>query len=134
MQRIFLDANILFSAAWREASGLLKLWDAESFHLVTHAYAVEEVRRNLNHKDQLHRLDKLLKNIEVVMDDIDIVSLRIHLPEKDVPIMCAAIQAQSDILVTGDFRHFGKYYNKVVHGVRILPPAELFRGKGEQPD
>ncbi len=35
MDRLFLDANVLFSAAYRDDSGLQRLWDLSDVELVT---------------------------------------------------------------------------------------------------
>jgi uncharacterized protein len=45
------------------------------------------------------------------------------LPLEDAPILGAALRAGSDILLTGDSRHFGHLYEAHVHGMRIAPPA-----------
>ena len=45
MLRVFLDANVLFSAAWREGAGLLKLWETPGIRLLTSGHAAEEARR-----------------------------------------------------------------------------------------
>lgn len=42
------------------------------------------------------------------------------LPDKDAPILAAAVAAQADILVTGDRTHFGHLYGKVIGGLRVL--------------
>jgi hypothetical protein len=44
LDRIFLDANVLFSAAYLENSGLGRLWQLEGVELLSSAYAVEEAR------------------------------------------------------------------------------------------
>ena len=41
MDRVFLDANVLFSAAYRQDSSLLRLWELKDVELVTSAYAFE---------------------------------------------------------------------------------------------
>jgi predicted nucleic acid-binding protein len=43
--RAVLDTNVLFSAAWRADSGLTRLWEIASIHLVTSPYAADEVER-----------------------------------------------------------------------------------------
>jgi uncharacterized protein len=48
----------------------------------------------------------------------------IDLPEKDIPILLAAIDGAATHLLTGDREHFGPYYRQEVAGVLILPPAE----------
>lgn len=50
MTRVFLDANVLFSAAWRTGCGLTRLWHIESNRLVTSPYAANEAERNLARK------------------------------------------------------------------------------------
>jgi hypothetical protein len=42
MDRVFLDANVLFSAAYREGAGLLKLWKLGRAELITSEYAADE--------------------------------------------------------------------------------------------
>jgi hypothetical protein len=47
MDRLFLDANVLFSAAYRLKAGLLQLWDLDDTVLCGSHYAVEAGRINL---------------------------------------------------------------------------------------
>jgi hypothetical protein len=47
VDRVFLDANVLFSAAYKDAAPLAALWQIPGCRLLTSAYAVEEARRNL---------------------------------------------------------------------------------------
>jgi hypothetical protein len=46
----------------------------------------------------------------------------VTLPDKDRPILAAAIEARCDVLITGDIRDFGPYLNRPQQtgGVRIL--------------
>lgn len=123
---LFLDANILFSASYRENSGLLKLWQIKSVKLVSSSYAVEEARRNIDSPSQKERLDKLLKQLTQVFPyhlDIELPE-DIELREKDKPILLAAISAKVDFLITGDVRDFGKFFGKKIGGVTILPPSD----------
>jgi uncharacterized protein len=48
MDRLFLDANVLFSAAYRPDAGLLQLWKLEDVALCSSHYAAEEARLNLS--------------------------------------------------------------------------------------
>jgi hypothetical protein len=48
--RVFLDANVLFLAAWRSDSGLTRLRQIASLHLVTLPCAADEAERNLARK------------------------------------------------------------------------------------
>src|SRR5437879_2519148 len=47
MDRLFLDANVLFSAAYRPNPGLLKLWKLKNVILCSSRHALEEARINL---------------------------------------------------------------------------------------
>lgn len=66
MDRLFLDANVLFSAAYRAGAGIKKLWALEDCVLLTSNYAIEEARRNLGTPEQLKRLAALLQKVEQV--------------------------------------------------------------------
>ena len=66
MDRVFLDANVIFSAAYRPDSGLAVLWRRAGATLLTSAYAVDEARRNLPGPDQHRRLDALVGACEIV--------------------------------------------------------------------
>jgi hypothetical protein len=53
----------------------------------------------------------------------------ISLPEKDVPIIFAAMEAHATHLLTGDVRHFGPYLGKKIEGVAIVLPGEYLRAR-----
>ena len=91
---MFLDANVLFSAAYRADSGLRRLWRLPGTALVSSAYAVEEARRNLHEPSQRDRLDRLLVSLRPVPEARDrAVPDRVTLPAKDRPILLAAMAA-----------------------------------------
>jgi hypothetical protein len=60
VDRIFLDANVLFSAAYRENSGLVEIWRLKGVRLLSSSYAIEEARRNLVAADQRYWLRRLV--------------------------------------------------------------------------
>lgn len=129
MDRVFLDANVLFAVAYRPDARLRRLWELPGIQLVTSAYAVEETRRNLDHRQQHASLEQLLRVVEVapgIPTHRHVASL-VTLPKKDQPILLAAIESRATHLLTGDVTHFGRYYGQIVEGVRILPPAEYLR-------
>ncbi len=128
---LFLDANVLFSAAYRSAAGLRRLWSLPNVRLVTSAYALEEARRNLPDPQRQADLKELVRQVEITDKTTSLRPADLPspgLPGKDVPILGAAIAAGASHLLTGDFRHFGPIYGQTIHGVRILPPAEYLRG------
>jgi len=126
MARVFLDANILFSAAWREGSGLVRMWQLGDVVLVSSAYALEEATRNLETDAQRARLRGLSGSLEVLSSQPGMqVPDGVDLPDKDVPILAAAIGAACDFLLTGDVRHFSKLLDQKVGGVTILLPSRF---------
>jgi len=54
----------------------------------------------------------------------------VALPEKDVPILLAAIEARATHLLTGEVRHFGSYFGQRIEGILVLPPGEYLRRQG----
>ncbi|MFN0071463.1 MAG: putative toxin-antitoxin system toxin component, PIN family [Chloroflexota bacterium] len=130
MDQVFLDANVLFSAAYRSDTPLRKLFSLPKVMLVTSAYALEEARRNLASEQQRAELEQLCKSIEVV----SVLPLQgespilVQLPENDRPILWAAITVRASHLLSGDFKAFGRFYGQTIEGVAIMPPAEYLKG------
>ncbi|MCK5651750.1 MAG: DNA-binding protein [Gemmatimonadetes bacterium] len=131
MDRLFLDANVLFSAAYRPDAGVARLWEVSGAVLVTSSYAVEEARRNLHGEDQRRRFDALLKKVEVGEAMMLPPELRgeVDLPEKDWPVLGGAAATGATHLITGDVRHFGRYFGERPLGVLIMKPADYFQGR-----
>jgi uncharacterized protein len=97
--------------------------------LCSSRYAVEETKANLATAGQLERLQTLIAKLELVDTDYSLRTSpdEISLPEKDRPILLAAIAAGASHLVTGDLRHFGPLFGKSVRGVLILSPASYLK-------
>ena len=101
-----MDANVLFSAAYRSDAGLRKLWRLAGVRIVTSAYALEDTRRNLSQPPQHRELDELLGCVEVVPTAAPTDHLlfsSVELPNKDRPVLLAAIGVGATHLLTGDF-------------------------------
>ena len=126
MDRLFLDANVLFSAAYRPASGLLLLWKLESI-LCSSRYALEEARINLTEEGQQTRLARLAEVVKLFEPSERTLPSGISLPEKDQPILLAAMEAQATHLLTGDVRHFGQCFGKRIEGIAVMLPGEYLR-------
>jgi len=130
--RLFLDANVLFSAAHRSAGNaraLFLLAEQGRVELLASRFAVEEARRNLSLKypDRQEELGSLLAWIELASEPTPALVERARaagVPDKDAPILGAAIGARVDALVTGDRRHFDALLGQIVQGVRVLLPAQ----------
>lgn len=127
--RLFLDANVLFSAALsREgaASNLFAFAGAGACELVTSAFVVAEVTRNLRVKapEALGRWERLITSVGVVVEaDARLVDrIAVALPAKDRPVLAAALGCRATVLVTGDRRHFGSLFGRAIGGTVVLPP------------
>lgn len=126
MHGLFLDANVLFSAAYREDAPLRRLWNQPGVELVTSAYALLEAERHLE-AEQRTWLRGRMRGVRLVPDapshELPTTAL---LRDKDVPILAAAIAARATHLITGDRRDFGAYYGKRLGGLLVLPPRDYF--------
>jgi predicted nucleic acid-binding protein len=129
-RRVFLDANVLFSAAYREGAGLVALWRLPGVTLLTSAYAAEEARRNLDSEEQRARLAGLLARMNVVAEPAEVpLPKDLRLAAKDEPILRAAIASGATHLLTGEWRDFGEWIGKKVAGVKIQTPGEFLRSR-----
>lgn len=129
MDRLFLDANVLFSAAYREDAGLVELWELEDIELVTSAYAFEEARRNLNDAEQVERLQGLIRRLSIVPESDVGLPDSLELREKDAPILRAALASEASHIITGDRRDFGRYFGKQIVGIWVMPPRHYLETK-----
>ncbi|MGE4242841.1 PIN domain-containing protein [Ramlibacter sp.] len=128
--RVFLDANILLSAARSDGAirALLRLLREAGHQLVVDAFVMEEARRNLERKvpDALSSLERLTTVLECAsmraMPDPEAAWLA-WLPAKDRPVLASASLLRCDFLITGDRTHFGAGYGRNFEGVVLLSPA-----------
>ena len=130
MDRLFLDANVLFSAAYKPDARVLRLWRLENVVLCSSRYALEEALVNLAEEIQRRRLSQLIGKLQLYDPSERPFPRGITLPEKDEPILLASIEARADYLLTGDFRHFGPYFGKRIEGVVIASPAYYLKIRG----
>lgn len=129
--RVLLDANVLFSAA--KSGGAVRAFLTElrscGHTLVADGYVMGEARRNLEAKFPAAMVDfeQVLEGVEASAHASRPLAAGIapDLPEKDRPVLAAAILHQCHILLTGDKTHFGPFYGQTVEGVEIHSPASL---------
>jgi hypothetical protein len=106
----FLEANVLLSAAWRAHAALQRLWRLDEVELLSSGHAVEEALRNLDTAAQRGRLTRLLRRVQLVEPEHFTLPRGVRLPEKDLPILLAAIDGGATHLLTGGWEHFGPYF------------------------
>jgi hypothetical protein len=95
-------------------------------------------RPRVGESEQIKRLDRflaLLRSMQVIPDPEDFaLPDGIVLPDKDRPVLAAAIVAQATHLLTADKAHFGRYFGQTVAGVLILPPDRYLQGRSRPVD
>lgn len=115
MIRIFLDANVIFTAAHNpdgKDALLIEVAAQLSWQIMTSRLAEEEARRNIANKypQSLPWLAPILASIEIIPGG-EGLNCPLDLPAKDRPIFEAALLGGATHLLTGDIRHFGPYMN-----------------------
>ena len=114
--RVFLDANVLFTAAHNpkgKAAFIIELGAAGHFSLFTSDAARKEAERNLRAKypDAFPLLVALIDRITLVTADLS-APFPDGLPIKDAVIFQAASTCSATHFLTGDLRHFGPFMNQ----------------------
>ena len=130
MDRLFLDACVVFSAAYTPASPLGRLWKLTDVALLASPLVLEEARRNLAvlRPDRLGNLERLAGKLGLVTASLTQVPPEAkRVPAKDLPILLAALAGRATHLLTVDKKHFGALFGKTVGPVLILPPGEYLR-------
>jgi predicted nucleic acid-binding protein len=130
--RLFLDANVLFTAAHNpdgKAAFIISLGDRGAWTLHTSSLAVEESRRNLRVKypSTEKNLTELLSHVTVVSEAAGAFPCPKGLDVKDHPIFQAAYACRATHLITGDLAHFGSRMEKPhkTFGIVIITAARF---------
>ncbi len=116
MKRVFLDANVLFTAVHNpggKAAFIVELGKAGHFSLFTSDVAREEAERNLaiKYPGTLPLLSILLAGVTLVTADLS-TPFPDALPKKDAVIFQAAVTCGATHFLTGDMQHFGPLMNR----------------------
>lgn len=129
MERVFLDANVLVSAALKPGSRLASLWTLPGVRLFASPHVLAEARRNVPEPDAADRLEVLISALVVLPAEPADFPIEDDpgLPPKDRPVLLAAIVSVADVLLTGDITHFGRCLGSTVNGVRVMLPGEYLR-------
>ena len=127
--RLFLDTNVLFSAAYSEDSDFQRLWQLADTTLIISTYILNEVLRHIAEPSRLERLGRLLTDLEIIENwaHVSLPDEMATLRQKDIPVIQAAIAAQATHLITGDRHDFGDYFGQTIEDVEITRPAEYLR-------
>jgi len=131
MRRLFLDANVLFTAVHNpdgKAALIIALGSEGVWELRTSALAVEEARRNIavKYPALLAHFDELLLAM-IMTSEQPGLPFPEGLIEKDRPIFQAAFGCKATHLITGDTAHFGRFMTKPNNslGIIVMTPAQF---------
>jgi len=132
---VFLDANVLFSAAIGGPAFelILALATEKTIVLTTTRACLAEAETNLERKrpEALSALAGVLARVSIERgaedDHTEWAAALVH--ADDVHVLAAARAAEADVLVTGDVTHFGVLMERDDLGIRIRTPrAFLLEG------
>jgi uncharacterized protein len=133
VSRVFLDANVLFSAAISDrgpSRAIFELADQyDGISLIVTEYVLEEALTNLQAKrpNGVSTLLALLDGIGFVHEPpeelLGVLEDRLSDP-KDVPVLAGALYAGADVLVTADQKHFKTMYGERLGGCIVLPTPD----------
>jgi uncharacterized protein len=137
--RVFLDANVLFTAAYSPdglSALLVELGVTGRVALVTSPLAIVEAERNLAAKrpNALPALERSLAAVRVVREpapaDVERLTPR-ELSTKDRPLLAAAIVAGATHFVTGDLADFGRWMGRQTGlPLRVMTPRQFLTQAG----
>lgn len=124
--KIFLDANIIFSASQLQSPSWQLLERlSKNATLITHTAVWDEAQRNLLLKRPAWSAGLDYWRERVIQSRMIGPCPDAGLPPKDAPILAAAIASKADRLLTGDLKHFGHLYGRTFHGALIVSPRLL---------
>jgi len=124
--RVFLDANVLFSASAKgSATGMLAAAVIQTGTAIVNAHVLDEARRNLAAKraGQLGEFERLCALLELTTAFY--AGALPPLPAEDQPVLAGAVGARCTHLLTSDRCHFGALYGTTFHGVQIVTSMQL---------
>lgn len=134
--RLFLDANVLFTAAHNprgKAALVIDLGREGHWEIYSSGYALEEATRNLAWKfpESLEALRALAQVVQFVQQATGGASPP-GLAKKDRPIFQAAAACKATHLLTGDLKDFGPLMNRPeeTSGMRIQTVSDFLDGLG----
>jgi predicted nucleic acid-binding protein len=134
--KIFLDSNVILSGLLSEKGSPRIILDILCLGLpgitgVTGRYNLIEIERNITKKmpDILSVYNKYLPKLNLMIVPLPsagaIEKFSGYIADKDVPVLVSAIVSNSDFLVTGDKKDFGRIKGEKLLPLKIVNPSEL---------
>ncbi len=132
MERLFLDANVLFSAAWRCGGLVRALFELDDVERVTSPAVVQEAHAALARFSAADGLAVILLKVAVVDSaSYGAIPAGAHrLAEKDLHVLAAALGCGATHLITGDVKHFGSLMGRADFPIRVMVPRQYIDQRG----
>lgn len=137
MHRLFLDANIFFTATYSSQGASRALFDLaqqKKILLTTNTYALAEAKKNIEYKigNQslplfFHLISLLIRVSTTEIKINDRKKYKTFIEEKDIPILLGALQTKTDYLITLDRGFKNTALMKKIFPLRILLPGEYLQ-------
>ena len=138
MNKVFLDANVIFSAVYSDIGGssyIFQLAKKSRLTLYSSRLAIKEAERNLRTKADIQKILNFYDLLDrVTVNLIDLNSTKAKgkfsdlVGEKDSPILASAIASKADFFLTLDKKHF--LNEKVLNinlPIKIVNPSQFIQ-------
>ena len=130
--KVFLDSNVVFSAAYseKERSRSYLFFELQNLNIIkiyiSNLVKFESIHNiKIKKPEKLDFLNELLSKADII-EDVDIYyEFTKTLPENDRIILSSAIYHNIDFFITGNTKDFLTFYNKKLKNTIILTPKDF---------
>jgi hypothetical protein len=127
--KLFIDANVALAAAGQKTGASRAIFEAAQamgWELQTSNYVLREVAANLHRFPPLAAQEwpALAPRLLIVRDLTSFDYPAVFSPGKDRPVLFTAA-GWSDVLLTLDRQHFGRFFRSGFYSLRVSPPGDF---------
>ena len=130
--KVFLDSNVIFSAAYSEKgkSRSYLFFELQNLNIIkiyiSNLVKFESIHNiKIKKPEKLDFLNELLSKADII-EDVDVYyEFAKNLPENDRIILSSAVYHDIDFFITGNTKDFLTFYNKKLKNTLILTPKDF---------
>ena len=130
--KVFLDSNVVFSAAYseKEKSSSYIFFELQNLNIIkiyiSNLVKFESIHNiKIKKPEKLDFLNELLSKVYII-EDVDVYyEFAKNLPENDRIILSSAVYHDIDFFITGNTKDFLTFYNKKLKNTLILTPKDF---------
>ena len=130
--KVFLDSNVIFSAAYsgKEKSRSYLFFELQTLNIIkiyiSNLVKFESIHNiKIKKPEKLDFLNELLSKVYII-EDVDVYyEFAKNLPENDRIILSSAVYHDIDFFITGNTKDFLTFYNKKLKNTLILTPKDF---------